>query len=151
MWNIKALAFTVQKLLARLKFQREWQNDRMMEWRNDRQDKNNMPPDLQSRGALKSNYFNIFNCIPEKVSPYHTGSMSTQHYYGCQVSIFLKKYFMTKLFPFCSNKKDTVKYVVKCWVNVCMGLSVDNGGCCQVKSSRLMFSFEMYLLWEGGV
>ena len=31
MWNIKALAFTVQKLtlLARLKFQREWQNDRM--------------------------------------------------------------------------------------------------------------------------
>ena len=31
MWNIKALAFTVQKLLARLKFQREWQNDRMTE------------------------------------------------------------------------------------------------------------------------
>ena len=42
MWNIKALAFTVQKLLARLKFQREWQNYR--------QDKNNMPPDLRSRG-----------------------------------------------------------------------------------------------------
>ena len=30
MWNIKALAFTVQKLLARLKFQREWQNDRQL-------------------------------------------------------------------------------------------------------------------------
>ena len=29
MWNIKALALTVQKLLARLKFQREGQNDRM--------------------------------------------------------------------------------------------------------------------------
>ena len=35
MWNIKALALTVQKLLARLKFQRGWHNDR--------QDKNNMP------------------------------------------------------------------------------------------------------------
>ena len=32
MWNIKALAFTVQKLLARLKFRREWQNDGMTEW-----------------------------------------------------------------------------------------------------------------------
>ena len=29
MWNIKALALTVQKLLARLKFQRGGQNDRM--------------------------------------------------------------------------------------------------------------------------
>ena len=38
MWNIKALALTVQTLLARLKFQRGGQNDR--------QDKNNMPPDL---------------------------------------------------------------------------------------------------------
>ena len=60
MWNIKALELTVQKLLARLKFQRggqnyritewqnyrmtelqndritEWQNDRMTEWQNDR-------------------------------------------------------------------------------------------------------------------
>ena len=41
MWNIKALALTVQKLLARLKFQKAGQNDR--------QDKNNMPTDLQSR------------------------------------------------------------------------------------------------------
>ena len=40
MCNIRALAFTVQKLLARLKFQRGGQNDRM--------DKNNMPPDLRS-------------------------------------------------------------------------------------------------------
>ena len=32
MWNIKALALTVQKLLARLKFQREGQNDRITEW-----------------------------------------------------------------------------------------------------------------------
>ena len=61
MWNIKALALTIQKLLARLKFQRggqndritEWQNDRMTEWQNDRQDKNNMPPDLRSRGHKK--------------------------------------------------------------------------------------------------
>ena len=45
MWNIKALEFTVQTLLARLKFQREWHNDR--------QDKNNMPPDLRSRGHKK--------------------------------------------------------------------------------------------------
>ena len=29
MWNIKALALTVQKLLARIKFQRGGQNDRM--------------------------------------------------------------------------------------------------------------------------
>ena len=42
MWNIKAQALTVQKVWARLKFQREWQNDR--------QDKNNMPLDLWSRG-----------------------------------------------------------------------------------------------------
>ena len=41
MWNIKALALTVQKLLARLKFQRGEKNDR--------QDKNNMHPDLRSR------------------------------------------------------------------------------------------------------
>ena len=47
MWNIKALALTGPKLLARLKFQTEWQNDR--------QDKNNMPPDLRSRGH-KNNY-----------------------------------------------------------------------------------------------
>ena len=46
MWNIKALALTVQKLLARLKFQRGGQNDR--------QDKNNMPPDLRSRGHKNS-------------------------------------------------------------------------------------------------
>ena len=45
MWNIKALALIVQKLLARLKFQRGGQNDR--------QDKNNMPPDLQSQGHKK--------------------------------------------------------------------------------------------------
>ena len=41
MWNIKALAFTVQ-LLARLKFQRGRQNDRP--------GKINMPLDLRSRG-----------------------------------------------------------------------------------------------------
>ena len=61
MWNIKALALTVQKLLARLKFQRGGQNDsyRMTEWQNDRQDKNNMPPDLRSRGHknVKSKYY----------------------------------------------------------------------------------------------
>ena len=37
MWNIKAVALTVQKLLARLKFQRGGQNDRITEWQNDRQ------------------------------------------------------------------------------------------------------------------
>ena len=36
MWNIKVLALTVQKLLARLKFQRGGQNDRMTELQNDR-------------------------------------------------------------------------------------------------------------------
>ena len=40
---IKALALTVQKLLAK----------RRTEWQNDKQDKNNMPPDLQSRGHKK--------------------------------------------------------------------------------------------------
>ena len=43
--NIKALALTVQKLLARLKFQRGGQNDR--------QDKNNMPPDLRPQEHKK--------------------------------------------------------------------------------------------------
>ena len=38
MLNIKALKFTVQKLLARLKFYR------MTEWQKDRQDKNIFPP-----------------------------------------------------------------------------------------------------------
>ena len=43
MWNIRALALTIQKLLARLKFQRGGQNDR--------EDKNNIPtPDLRFRG-----------------------------------------------------------------------------------------------------
>ena len=51
MGNIKALALTVQKLLARLKFQRGGQNDKLQ---NDRQDKNNMPPDLRSRGHKNS-------------------------------------------------------------------------------------------------
>ena len=57
MWNIKALALNVQKLLARLKFQRGGQNDR--------QDKNNMPPDLRSRGH--KNGVNIFSdmCLRE--------------------------------------------------------------------------------------
>ena len=36
MWNIKALALTVQKLLARLKFQRGGQNDIITELQNDR-------------------------------------------------------------------------------------------------------------------
>ena len=47
MWNIKALAFTVQKLLARLKFQREWQNDGMTEWQTGQKQ---YTPDLRSRG-----------------------------------------------------------------------------------------------------
>ena len=34
MWNIKALALTVQKLLARSKFQRGGQNYRITEWQN---------------------------------------------------------------------------------------------------------------------
>ena len=55
MWNIKALALTVQKLLARLKFKRGGRNDRITEWQNDRQDKNNMPPPhLWIRGHKKS-------------------------------------------------------------------------------------------------
>ena len=52
MWNIKALALTVQKLLARLKFQRGGQNYRMTELQNDRQDKNNMPP-IFDLGGIK--------------------------------------------------------------------------------------------------
>ena len=46
MQNIKPLALTVQKLLARLKFQRGGQNDRMT-------DKNNNPPNLRSPGHKK--------------------------------------------------------------------------------------------------
>ena len=57
-WNIKALALTVQKLLAILRFQREWKNDR--------QDKINMPPDLWSRGH--KNCFNMLYKKPKNVS-----------------------------------------------------------------------------------
>ena len=34
----------------------ELQNDRITDGQNDRQDKNNMPPDLRSRGHKKSEY-----------------------------------------------------------------------------------------------
>ena len=40
-WNIKALALTVQKLLARLEVLEG------TEWQNDRQDKYNMTPDVR--------------------------------------------------------------------------------------------------------
>ena len=46
MLNFKALAFTVKKLLARIKFQTELQSYRIIEGQIDRQDKNNIPPDL---------------------------------------------------------------------------------------------------------
>ena len=42
MLNTKALSFTVKTLLARLKFQTEFHNDR--------QDKNNIPPIFDLRG-----------------------------------------------------------------------------------------------------
>ena len=45
MWNIKTLALTVQKLLARLKFQRGGQNDKMTDRTN-----TICPLDLRSRG-----------------------------------------------------------------------------------------------------
>ena len=44
MWNIKALALTFQKLLARLKFQSGGQNDRLTEWQTDRMTKTICPP-----------------------------------------------------------------------------------------------------------
>ena len=47
--NIKALALTVQTLLARLKFQRGGQNDRIIEWQTG-QKQYPPPPDLRSRG-----------------------------------------------------------------------------------------------------
>ena len=55
MWNIKALALSVQKLLARLKFKRGGQNVIIIDWQNDRQDKNNIPPPPRSSisGAWK--------------------------------------------------------------------------------------------------
>ena len=56
MWNNKAL--TVQKLLARLKFQRGGQNDR--------QDKNNMPP-IFDLGGIKMGSIRIGL---EYVNPY---------------------------------------------------------------------------------
>ena len=54
MLNIKALALTVQKLLARLKT--EWQNYRITDLQNDRQDKNNMPP-IFDLGGIEIQYF----------------------------------------------------------------------------------------------
>ena len=56
--NIKGVALT-QKLLARLTFQRGGQNDR--------QDKKNMPPDLQSRGHKKTLY--VIKCVLLKQTP----------------------------------------------------------------------------------
>ena len=49
MWNIKALALTVQKLLAWL----------MSQWgeQNDRQDKNNMPPPILDLGGIMRNIY----------------------------------------------------------------------------------------------
>ena len=47
MWNIKAIALTVQHLLAWLKFQREGQNDRITEWQTGQK---HSPPDLRFRG-----------------------------------------------------------------------------------------------------
>ena len=54
MLNFKALALTVQKLLARLKFQRG---------HSDRQKKNNMPPDLGSRVHKNSMQVTLVNNI----------------------------------------------------------------------------------------
>ena len=65
MWNIKALALTIQKLLASLKFQRGGQNDRP--------DKNNMPPDLGSRGykkKIKNNHNHYNQKFFGKMAPY---------------------------------------------------------------------------------
>ena len=70
MSNIKALAPTVQKLLARLKFQRGGQNDSMTELQNgqnDRQDKNNMPPDLRFRGHKKKLHRTLSQCIQRNI------------------------------------------------------------------------------------
>ena len=39
----------------------ELQNDRITEWQNDRQDKNNMPPDLRSGGHKNCCYYNIMS------------------------------------------------------------------------------------------
>ena len=49
----------------------ECQNYRMTELQNDRQDKNNMPPDLQSRGHKKSN--------KEKINLQHKPNMVMQY------------------------------------------------------------------------
>ena len=46
MWNIKGLALMVKKLLGRLTFRTELQNDRLV--------KNNMPVNLRSRGQKKT-------------------------------------------------------------------------------------------------
>ena len=57
MWNIRALALTIQKLLTRLKFQRGGQNDRMSqndtEWQTGQ--KQYAPQSLIS-GALKDSW-----------------------------------------------------------------------------------------------
>ena len=43
----------------------ELQNDRVTEWQNDRQDKNNMPPDLRSRWHKK---YHETNTPPKKTT-----------------------------------------------------------------------------------
>ena len=58
MWNIKALALTTQKLLARLKFQTGGQNDRITEWQTGL---NIMPTYLQSQGAEKNSLFYLYD------------------------------------------------------------------------------------------
>ena len=57
MWNIKALALTVNKLLAWFKFQRGGQNDR--------QDKNNLPPDVDL-GGIKEDPTRNFNALEDQ-------------------------------------------------------------------------------------
>ena len=57
-WNIKVLALTVQKLSARLKFQRRGQNDRITEWQTGQKE---YAPDLPSRVHKKSMYY--FRCF----------------------------------------------------------------------------------------
>ena len=55
-WNIKALSFTVQKLLARLKFQRGGQNDRMTEWQTGQK----QMPSICNLGGIKIKNITFF-------------------------------------------------------------------------------------------
>ena len=93
LWNIKALTFVVQKLITRLKFHREWQNDR--------QDKISIPPDLQFRG-----HKNVIRKVTDQTKSVYSDN-----------DILKEMYFRWEPIPIEANQRRLNKFVLK-WTRV---------------------------------